>query len=196
MSLRYLVKKVIFSGRDRGGFTLIEVLVAMAVGSIVVAGASQVLQQMYYLIPKAENSMLAMRQVQFAGHWIDRDALMSQVITPSDNVSPPPSHNLSTENLTMSHVEWNPSDNTTVVKTVTYSLDIDHKLKRTEVVTDERTGALISGGGVWQVADSITSLTYTVLKVSGLGLILTANITAQVSGASATRTYTTRPRSF
>jgi prepilin-type N-terminal cleavage/methylation domain-containing protein len=195
MSLRGLVKKVVFSGRDRRGFTLIEVLVALSVGSIIVAGASQVLQQMFYLVPKAENSMLAMRQVQFAGHWIDRDAIMAQIITPSDNVSPPPSHNLSTENLTMSHVEWNPSDNTTIVKTVTYSL-ANQKLSRREVVTDEKTGATKSGGGVYQVADSITSLTYTVLRVTGSGMILTDNITAQVWGASETRTYTTRPRSF
>jgi len=145
--------------------------------------------------------MLAMRQVQFAGHWIDRDALMAQVITPSDNVSPPSSYNLSTRSLIMSHAEWNPSDNTTIVKTVTYRLDTttdptNYKLIRTEAVTDEKTGAPKSGGGMYQVADSITSLTYTALKVIGSGMILTDNITALVWGSSETRTYTTRPRSF
>lgn len=138
--------------------------------------------------------MLAMRQVQFAGHWIDRDALMAQIITPSDNLT----HNLNdhVSTLVMSHVEWNPSDNTTLVKTVTYSLPADQKLNRTEVVTDEKTGAPESGGGVWQVADSITSLSYRVFRVTGSGMILTDNITAQVWSATENRTYTTRPRSF
>jgi prepilin-type N-terminal cleavage/methylation domain-containing protein len=191
MSLRGLFKRAAFPGGCKG-FTLVEVLVALAVGSIVVAGATQVLQQMFFLVPKAEGSMLAMRQVQFAGHWIDRDALMAQVITPTDNLTRNLNDHLST--LVMSHVEWNPSDNTTVVKTVTYFLGTDHKLIRTEVVTDEKTGAARSGGGVWQVADSITSLTFTVFK--SVGLILTDNITAQVGGAIENRTYQTRPRSF
>ena len=194
MSLRGLVKKAVFSCRGRGGFTLIEVLVALAVGSIVMVGASQVLQQIYLLVPRAEASMLAMRQVQFAGHWIDRDALMAQKIIPSDNGTYNLNDHVST--LVMSHVEWNPSDNTTLVKTVTYSLPADQKLNRTEVVTDEKTGAPESGGGVWQVANSITSLSYRVFRVTGSGMILTDNITAQIWSATENRTYTTRPRSF
>ncbi|MCX6007111.1 MAG: prepilin-type N-terminal cleavage/methylation domain-containing protein [Chloroflexi bacterium] len=186
MSLSGHIKKAVFSCGDRRGFTLIEVLVAMAVGAIVVVGASQVLQQVLFLVPKAETSMLAMRQVQFAGHWIDRDGIQAQYISPSDNLS----HNLSTTPLVFSSVNWD-SDN----KTVTYSVDTNRNLQRQEIVKNK--SAVIISSSQMQVADSITSLT-AICKapVGNVRKILTITIIAQVGGASATRTYQIQSRSL
>jgi len=184
MNVRYIMGKEVFSCR---GMTLIELQVAMAIGLLLVAGASQVLQQIYILLPRAESSMLAMRQVQFAGHWIDRDATMAQLITPSDNLT----HTLSaTQMLYISYVNWN-SENTTV----SYSVDANNQLQRLEVVKN-MSGATISSNQM-QVADSITSLTAQYAQPVGMDRkALTVTIVAQLGSVSENRTYRTSPRSF
>ena len=54
--LRGAVKKSVIACVGSRGMTLIELLVALAVGSMLIAGASQVLQQIFILIPRAELS--------------------------------------------------------------------------------------------------------------------------------------------
>jgi len=186
MRLRGLVKKVVFSGSGQGGFSLIEILVALFVGSLVVVGASQVLQLIFTLVPNAENSMLAMRQVQFAGHWIDRDAISARVITPTPNL-----FTVSTGTpLVISYVNWDATKTA-----ITYSVDADKKLQRQVVVTNEKTGSVISSSQM-QVADSITSLTAQYTQPAGMDRkILTVTIVATKWNAIESRTYQTSPRS-
>jgi prepilin-type N-terminal cleavage/methylation domain-containing protein len=187
MSLRCLIKKSLFSCRDCRGITLVELLVALSIGSLLAVGVSQVLQQMFILVPKAENSMLAVRQVQFAGHWIDRDATMAQVITPTPNL-----FTISTGTpLIISYVSVD-----TTKTTITYSVDTNKKLQRQVVIINEKTGSLISSSQT-QVADSITSITAQYTQPAGQDRkILTTTIFSQIGSASENRTYQTSPRSF
>ena len=187
MSLRSVAKNPVFSCRTCRGLTLVELLVALAVGSLIIVGASKVLTQLFILVPKAESSMLAMRQVQFAGHWIDRDATMAQVITPTPNL-----FTISTATpLIISYVNWDATKTT-----VTYSVDTNKKLQRNVVVTNEKTGSVISSSQI-QVADSIASIKAQYIEPTGMDRkALTVTIVAQVGSASENRTYQTSPRSF
>ena len=187
MSLCELVKKLLFFHRDSRGMTLVELLVALSIGSLVAAGATQILQQIFTLVPKAENSMLAMRQVQFAGHWIDRDATMAQAIAPTPDL-------FTVSTVTPLIISYVTED--TKMTTITYSVDADQKLQRQVVITNEITGSVISSSQT-QVADSITSIQAQYTEPSGQEKkTLTVTIVAQIGGAAATRTYQTSPRSL
>jgi len=188
MSLRYFDIKLRLPREDTRGLTLIELLIALAIGSVVMVGALAILNQLLVLVPKAENSMLAIRQVQTAGFWIDRDAMCSQVITPAPNL-----FTLSTATpLVISYVKWDATKTT-----ISYSVDTDRNLQRQLVVTDERTGSLISSNGM-HVADSITSITaqYYQPDPGNPRKILAVTITAQVGSSAETRVYQISPRSF
>jgi prepilin-type N-terminal cleavage/methylation domain-containing protein len=187
MSLRYLDNKLSFPYLGHRGMTLVELLIALAIGSMLAAGALAVLNQLFVLIPKAENGMLAIRQAQSAGYWIDRDGVSGQVITPSPGL-----FTLSTATpLVISSVNWN-SDNTTV----TYFVDTNHKLQRQEVVKN-KSGVTISSVQS-QAADSISSITakYDYPNPGDSRKILTVTIIAQVWNSTETRVYKISPRSF
>jgi prepilin-type N-terminal cleavage/methylation domain-containing protein len=182
MSVRCPFNKSGYSGRGCRGFTLVELLVALFIGSIVMVGASQVLQQLLVMVPNAEASMLAMRQAQFAGNWIVRDAYSAQTITPV--VDP----EYSSMSLVMYHEEWN-SESTTI----TYFVDDNRNLLRRLVV--ENQGGIDSSET--QVANSITSITSLYTEPMGKDRkMLTVTIIATVGSASESRTYQTEPRSY
>jgi len=188
MSLRYQGKKIPLSCGGSRGITLVELLVAMAIGATVVAGALGVLNQIMILVPKAENSMLAIRQAQSAGYWIDRDATCAQVITPTPNL-----FTLSTATpLVISYVKWDATKTT-----ISYSVDANRILQRQTVVTNEKTGSVISSN-VIRIADSIASITaqYYQPDMSNPRKILVVTITSQVENSSSTRVYRISPRSF
>ena len=187
MSLLYLVKNLVYSCRSCKGMTLVELLVALSIGSLVVVGSTQILTQLFVIVPKVEYSMLAMRQAEFAGHAIDKDATMAQIITPTPSL-----FTVSTATpLVISHVGWN-SDNTTI----TYSVDSNHILQRQEVVVN-KSGVTISSNQK-QVADSIGSITaqYDQPDQYNYRKILTLTITAQLGNSSAARTFKISPRAF
>ena len=170
------------------GLTLVELLIAMGIGAAVLAGALAVLNQLMLLVPKAENSMLAIRQVQNAGYWIDRDATSAQSITPT-----PALFTISTATpLIITYVGWDATKTT-----ITYTVDTNHYLQRQVAVTDERTGNPISSSQM-RVSDSISSITaqYSQPDAGNPRKILTVTITAQVGNSSETRVYKISPRSF
>jgi len=175
-------------GRGARGLTLIELLIALGIGAAVLAGALAVLNQLLLLVPKAENSMLAIRQVQNAGYWIDRDATSAQSITPSPSL-----FTISTATpLVISYVSWDAKKTT-----ITYTVDAEHNLQRLMAITDERTGNPISSSQM-RIAESISSITaqYTQPDPGNPRKILTVTIIAQVGNSSETRVYKISPRSY
>jgi prepilin-type N-terminal cleavage/methylation domain-containing protein len=87
------------------GFTLIELVVGIAIASLVVSAASMTVITMMRLSPQSSNWAISLRQVQDAGYWISRDVQMSDNLT------------IGTGNptfLTFS-IPIGPTDNTTVV---------------------------------------------------------------------------------
>lgn len=67
--------------RNQKGFTLIEIVIAVAIAGLVVAAAAAAVVQ---LIQSSDTTahMLAVRQVQQAGYWLSTDALQAQTVTP------------------------------------------------------------------------------------------------------------------
>jgi prepilin-type N-terminal cleavage/methylation domain-containing protein len=67
------------------GFTLIEILVALAISGAILGVASAAVITVMKTSSQNDEWNVNLRQVQNAGHWITRDALMAQVI--HDNTS-------------------------------------------------------------------------------------------------------------
>ena len=62
------------------GFTLAELMVAMAVGSFIMGGVFIVWTQLFDVTATNSNYMAAFRQVQNSGDWISRDTLKTQQV--------------------------------------------------------------------------------------------------------------------
>lgn len=101
------------------GFTLLELVVAMAVGGIIMSAAGATLYQVFNNNTKNTSHMLAVKQVENALHFITRDVQMAQTIETSGLPSG--------QVLRLSWISWE-STNTYVV----YSWDaVQHTLTRT-----------------------------------------------------------------
>jgi prepilin-type N-terminal cleavage/methylation domain-containing protein len=78
------MKKIIHLGKKwlkySPGFTLVELMIAMAVGGFVVSGVLAVWTQLFNVTATNSNYMTAFRQVQNSGGWISRDALKTQQV--------------------------------------------------------------------------------------------------------------------
>jgi len=69
--------------RNQKGFTLIEIVIAVAIAGLVVAAAAGAVVQ---LIQSQDTTahMLVVRQVQQAGYWLSTDALQAQNVSASN----------------------------------------------------------------------------------------------------------------
>ena len=70
---------------NQKGFTLVEVLVAMAILGAIMAAVVTAVILIMKTSTQNEEWNVNLRQVQNAGHWISRDTLMAQII--SDNTA-------------------------------------------------------------------------------------------------------------
>jgi prepilin-type N-terminal cleavage/methylation domain-containing protein len=64
--------------RGERGFTLMEMMLALAIGALVMGGVFAVWTQMFNVTAANSNYMAAFGQVQGGGDWISRDAQMTQ----------------------------------------------------------------------------------------------------------------------
>ncbi len=67
---------------SQAGFTLIEVIVAMAITGILGAGVAITIFQIESVADSSNAHMTAVNQVQNALHYINRDVQMAQTVTP------------------------------------------------------------------------------------------------------------------
>jgi len=74
---------LVHNGESQRGFTLIELIIAIAITSVVLAAAASTVYQLLAGNSHNSNAMLATRNLQQAGHWISKDILMAQEILPS-----------------------------------------------------------------------------------------------------------------
>jgi prepilin-type N-terminal cleavage/methylation domain-containing protein len=143
--------------RSRRGFTLIEVILALAIISFIGAGVStatiQILKQGVrngYYITASQNTMNAI-------HWISRDAEMSQTVE-TDGASGFP--------LTLSWIDWGSAD-----YEVVYSIEGD-KLKRSYSVN----GSAPSQAVVAEYVNSIPENTNCEFDIRFLTLQVTSTV--------------------
>ncbi|MFA5316673.1 MAG: prepilin-type N-terminal cleavage/methylation domain-containing protein [Dehalococcoidales bacterium] len=105
--------------KDSAGFTLIEVLVALVITSLIGFGAAITVNQVMTQGSRNGDYTTASWHAMNAIYWIGRDAQMSQVITPGGVYGFP---------LTINWTEWDNSE-----YEVTYTIE-DNQLKRSYAV--------------------------------------------------------------
>ncbi|MCL0084399.1 prepilin-type N-terminal cleavage/methylation domain-containing protein [Dehalococcoidia bacterium] len=62
--------------KDQRGFTLMELLIAIAITGLITGGITMTIFQVFDMNTRASNHMIAVRQVQNAGYWVSRDVQM------------------------------------------------------------------------------------------------------------------------
>ena len=117
-----MFKRLASISKKQRGFTLFELLIALAITGAITGGITVSIFQTLNYNARSNARMVAVKQVENVIHYINRDAKMAQIIEPA--VAPDPDG----FPLVLTWVEWD--DNAQNV--VTYSIDPDSKeLKRT-----------------------------------------------------------------
>lgn len=108
------------------GFTLIEMLVVVAIAAVVMGAASAAIVALYRISPQSNNWTVALRQVQNSGYWISRDVQMS-----AGNIA------VGTGNTFLTMVlPQNPTDNVTIVYQL-QNMSGGQRLMRTNQTTND-----------------------------------------------------------
>jgi len=72
--------------KNQRGFTVIELLVAIAISGLITSGLTLTIFQVFGGNARNSSEMTVVRQVQNAGHRVSRDTLMAQVVTPAETL--------------------------------------------------------------------------------------------------------------
>ncbi len=81
------------------GFTLVELLVSVAIMSLITLGATMSTFQIINVTRQSNDRVVAVRQVQNAGYWISRDTQMAEAVVVDDDPETP-------EFLTLNWTKW------------------------------------------------------------------------------------------
>jgi len=100
--------------RSERGFTIIELLVVMAIVALITGAATMTTPQLVKGTERNSDHMTAVCQVQNAGYWISHDALMAQNIVTGDDPETP-EH----EFITLDWSDWENGD----VHKITYTFE-------------------------------------------------------------------------
>jgi len=158
--------------KSQKGFTLIELIMVIAITALIIGGITVSIFQLYKVHASTSSRMLAVRQVQNAGHWISRDVQMAQsmVTDESEDTGFP---------LTLTWTEWEEVDGHLVEgdeHQVVYTLvEEDSELKRSYWVNDNdpdvtlvaeyidqaETSCSLTGGGTFTLPDKDDAFTIT-----------------------------------
>jgi prepilin-type N-terminal cleavage/methylation domain-containing protein len=111
-----MFKRLGLINRNQMGFTLIELMLAIAITSVITGAITTTIFQVVNSSARTNNHMMAVRQTQNAGYWVSRDAQMAQVVQPAGELVDDPDGTRFP--LTLTWTEW---DGT--VNEITYILE-------------------------------------------------------------------------
>ena len=154
--------------KNQKGFTLVELLVAIAIAGIIGAAATMAVHQVITIPIISNNQNTAINNVRNATHWISRDAQSAN--STSIDVSP--------KFLSLERLEWDSGNWTS--HAIDYTLE-DNVLWR--YYDSGTAGTLIA-----QYIDTEKS------NCHWDGDVLTVTITSKVGNNSETRTFEVKPR--
>jgi len=85
--MRAYIKKILPTNKDDSGFSLVELLIVMAISGIVAAGLAMAIFQLWHGHARSSGEMNVVRQVQQVGHYITRDTQMAAEVSTVDDPS-------------------------------------------------------------------------------------------------------------
>ena len=156
-----MFSRIMSASREQQGFTVVEMLVAVIIASLIGGGVVMAIAQTVNTSARNSDHTLAVNEFRNAVYWIRRDAKMAQTIQIDAGESGLP--------LVLSWVEWDNSQHV-----VTYDLD-DDKLMRTYSIDGDESMLLVAGN----IDPALTSFEFT-------GGMLTFDITISVGEGSRT----------
>ncbi len=68
--------------RSQSGFSLVETAVAVAISGLIGVGLVSANAQVLHMTISSQTRMAAVKQVESAVHWLNRDAQMAQIVEP------------------------------------------------------------------------------------------------------------------
>ena len=170
--------------KNQRGFTLIELIVAIAITGLIISAITVTIFQLFSISARSDSHMLAVRQVQNAGYWISHDTQMAQSVETDGGTTGFPLK------LTWSN-EW---DSNTYQ--VVYNLiEADSELRRSYKVNDDdpnvtlvaeyidqaETSCGLTGGGTFTLPDKDDAFTITGDAVADSGKITVATGSIKVT---------------
>jgi prepilin-type N-terminal cleavage/methylation domain-containing protein len=176
-----MIKKLV-NNRRQPAFTLVELVVAVAISGIMIAGITTAIVQSITVSAANKTRMEAIKQVENAIHWIERDVQMAS----SKSISP----NNSTVTSFPLSLRW-PDFSDDSTHAVSYTI-VNGILQRNEVITD-MDGHVISNSSTRIASNVITGNCNYIFD----GSILELNIKVDVNGykpATELRTLYVIPR--
>ena len=179
--------------RQSEGFSLLELVVALAITSLVLAGIMVTIFQLVFHREYTQDSMIATEQVRSAHYWISLDGLMSQNIEIGDD--PETTDNEILTLLWIGFERRDAQDNKLAdLYEVRYTYDGDeiHRIKNVTTEKYDSDGNLLdlySSNFITIVARNITDLT-----MSFNNLTLNVSLTAVIGDVQNTKSFKVSPR--
>lgn len=100
--------------QGEAGFFLMEVVVALAIGTLIAGGAAMVTFRAFTDTQRTNNHMTILRHVENAGYWISRDTQMADSLI-TENLTAP-------EFLIVKYTQWGYNQDS-IYHSVTYSIE-------------------------------------------------------------------------
>ena len=174
---------------DQKGFTLLELIIAIAIAGLITAGITVAIMQIMTINHRASNHMVAVRQVQQAGKEVSKDTLQAQNIVLTDGTGEyPPETNFP---LTLN---WTDSEDRPNV--VVYNITEDGELARRHSVngTEVETALPVVAQYIDFTIDPVTNKAGTRCEWDPVRRVLTFTVTVALGTESETRIYEIEPR--